>query len=252
MNNSIQFVITLAAVVLLATGTSAKSATDSLWIEGQAAYTRNDYVEAIQAFTGFLDKHPSSVAAMYNLGNCYVDQGDIGMAVLWYERALKLRPLDGDVRHNLSIAKARRDNAAVEIRQFFLLRWIRGVANLLSPGVWGAVSVLLFWVALGLVAFSIHQRAWYRRRLAAITCGSLFLLAVIFGTQRYTDAHRTDVAIITSSVPMTIAPDAGSKQISILGSGEKVVILDSLQQYFKVRVVNFEQGWVPVSSLNRI
>ena len=41
----------------------------------------------------------------YNIGNAYIKAGDIGRAILWYERAKKEIPLDPDLRFNLEYAR---------------------------------------------------------------------------------------------------------------------------------------------------
>ena len=241
------------ALVLTLTGFACVAGQESdPWVSGQEAFTRGDYQAAAEIFEAFLQEHPGSVDAMYNLGNCYLHEGNTGMAVLWYERALKRKPVDADVRHNLAIVNAKRENAVVRIREFFLLRWVRGISDLLPTGVWAAISLLTAWLGLGLIMVSVLRRSWHRRRVAAAICAGIFLLAFVFGAQRYADLHRDDLAVVTSAARMTIAPDTESKLISVLSTGEKVVILDSLQQYYKVRIANFEHGWVPREDLSKI
>jgi hypothetical protein len=81
----------------------------------------------------------------------------------------------------------------------------------------------------------------------------MFFLCLVFGGRRYTDMHRQDLAIIVASnATMLVAPDQESKRISDLGAGEKVMILDSLQQYYKIRLANFEQGWMQKSAITKI
>jgi tetratricopeptide (TPR) repeat protein len=236
-----------------ATTSEAAVHLDTLWEVGRDAYATSDYHKATETFIEILTMEPTSVAAMYNLGNCYLELGDAGRSILWYERALKYQPTDQDVRHNLAIAKTRRANPVIEIRHFFLLRWIRGVANQVSTVGWGLLAIAFFWGALFFLAKSILQKSWKSLRGLIIICGCMFFLSLVFGGRRYTDMHRQDLAIIVASnATMLVAPDQESKRISDLGAGEKVMILDSLQQYYKIRLANFEQGWMQKSAITKI
>ena len=44
---------------------------------------------------------------MYNLGNCYIQLGEIGKAITYYQRALKITPQDKELKENLAIAESR-------------------------------------------------------------------------------------------------------------------------------------------------
>ena len=44
--------------------------------------------------------------------------------------------------------------------------------------------------------------------------------------------------------PLMIAPDAESQEVRIISEGEKVRMLDRLDSYIKVRLPNYEEGWI--------
>ena len=72
----------------------------------KALYEDGKYPEAIQVYeqiasTGVRDSH-----VLYNLGNAYALNGDIGRAILNYERASEITPRDRDIRHNLALSRA--------------------------------------------------------------------------------------------------------------------------------------------------
>ena len=226
---------------------------DDLWISAQDAYLSDDLTTAAMKFEQFLNRSPRSAAAMYNLANCYLQQGDVGRAVLYYERALKLRPNDPDIRHNLSIAKSRRTSSVVEIREFFAKRWLRKISEIMTPSGWAIISIISFWCCAGGVALKLRSGRWRIPRWITGAFLLCFLLSLLMSMQRNFEMQRNDRAVVMrDETILTLAPDPKSKRIAKVDAGEKVLILDSLDTYFKIRLANFEQGWIAVNAIERI
>lgn len=224
-----------------------------MWQSAQDAYQRGEMEKAASLFEDFLLTHPGSHPAMYNLANCYLQLGNTGKSILWYERSLRLKPNDPDTRHNFSIANARRIDPVVEIREFFLMRWIRVASGLLPVQVWAILSLLFFWS--GIVYFAKRLRSGIdgRGRVIILTIAGCFILSFLLGVQRYRDLRRDDIAIVLyEHIEVSIAPDDGSRLVSKIHAGEKVVIIDSLDQFLKIRLANYEQGWIPAEAIERI
>ena len=244
-------------VLLVTSGYSASFAQETSWKDkassARDAYLKGDYDAAITDLNQVLADKPASASAMYDLGNCFLQKGDLGYAILWYERALKYRPYDQDILHNLAVAKARRDNPVVEIREFFLARWLLHVADLMSTAWWAVTGIMLFWIIAGLLIARMMGRSPRSRRKLVWLTAIGFVLCVVFGSARYHRMQRKDLAVVVEkNTLLTIAPEPGSKLVARVGAGEKVVLLDSLQQYYKIRLANYEHGWLPVTAVERI
>src|SRR5574344_2121183 len=68
--------------------------------EAIEAYNNKNYPAAIEAYDSLMKQGVSS-ELYYNLGNCYYRSGNKGMAVLYYEKALKLEPDNRMAQANL-------------------------------------------------------------------------------------------------------------------------------------------------------
>ena len=79
---------------LLFTGISHGSELTRLFLDGIKDYRNGRYEDAIQKFSSVADGGVSNGKLFYNLGNAYLKNGDLGLALLWYERADKLIPND--------------------------------------------------------------------------------------------------------------------------------------------------------------
>lgn len=220
----------------------------------QDAYVRGDYTSAIALYDSVVTQHPRSSAAMYNLANSYLQAGDIGHAILWYERALRIKPQDADILHNLAIARARRIDPVVEIKAFFLQRWLHGISGVLPPVGWGILCLCVIWgLAIG-IGLRIYRNGWLPGDKWWLTAGAaVFVIAICLGIFRLREMQRTDEAIVLQTeVVVTSAPDTRSLHIARIGPGEKLHILDALEGFYKVRLANFEQGWILKDTVERI
>jgi len=74
---------------------------------GNAAYSIGEYDKAIEIYRDIIADEGSGAGLLYNLANSYAKKGQVGLAILNYERALKLSPSDPNTLGNL--AKVRKD-----------------------------------------------------------------------------------------------------------------------------------------------
>ena len=71
---------------------------------GDSAYAADNFVLARELYTEAMKTGGSSAVLFYNLGNAYYRQGNLGKAIVNYERALKLDPTNADARENLALS----------------------------------------------------------------------------------------------------------------------------------------------------
>jgi tetratricopeptide (TPR) repeat protein len=85
---------------------SATSSPNMQFQSANASYEAGDYARAIEDYTLVAQAGIAHPDLFYNLGNAYFKQGNLGRAVLWYERARRLAPRDADVRENLTLTRS--------------------------------------------------------------------------------------------------------------------------------------------------
>ncbi|MGM3047353.1 tetratricopeptide repeat protein, partial [Bacillus cereus group sp. BC303] len=68
----------------------------------------------------------------FNLGNAYYKSNNIALAILNYERAVKLNPDNEDYQFNLKLANQRIEDKIDEAPQLFLTEWKNGIAGLMT------------------------------------------------------------------------------------------------------------------------
>ena len=224
--------------------------------KGNQYYGKEDFDKAIAAYESVLQKDFTSKELYYNLANAYFKKQGLGKAILNYEKALLLAPRDADVLHNLEIAKARRLDEISTLPPFFLFSWWQGLRDSLSPTAWVILCLLALWLAAGGLAgwlfFTIRQKKkWSFLGGLASFAFMLLFLALAFSRLSYVKDSGQAI-LIEKEKELHSGPDTDSPAILKLHEGTKVEILDQIGDWQKIRLVNGEQGWLPVVALGKI
>lgn len=251
----------LVASLLILSPLSAKaqdlSYPDSLWNAGVEAYTAGQWSLALEDWEAVRSSGAVSAQLYYNLGNAYYKTGEIGKAILWYERAAKLSPEDADVRYNLEFARASTQDRIDSVPEFFLRSWIRKASHALPGNVWAVLSLVLFAAALSLgLLFLLGSAAPARR--TGFFCGiAALLLSVMcfgFAARQRSDRESASAAVVmraVSSVKSSPSADA-STDLFILHEGTKVEILDAVAGYTLIELADGRQGWISTPDIEII
>ena len=81
---------------------------------GDKAYRQEQYGDAVEIYEGVIKDNGATMQLYYNLGNAYFRLGNKGKAILNYERALKLDPLDEDTKANLEYMVSLTEDEVIE------------------------------------------------------------------------------------------------------------------------------------------
>jgi len=99
----------LVLTLALAAGAARADLTDDVWKRGNDAYLHGDYAAAVAAYEQLDRQQVVSAELVFNLGDAYYRQGQLGRAIWCWERALALDPDHDDARYNLAQARKLED-----------------------------------------------------------------------------------------------------------------------------------------------
>lgn len=229
---------------------------DAIWNRGNTAYVNADYNLAIETYDSIVMAGFSSARLYYNLGNACFRAGQMGPAILNYNRALLLNPSDRDVKHNLQVANAQIVDKIDELPEFFISRWMRTVRTSFSSNVWAVVSLLTFALALTGVLLYLLSRSMTLRKLGfygALVMLVLAVFAVSFSVQERNDLiHSSQAIVMSTAAAVKSSPDAQSKDIFVLHEGTKVNIDSELNDWYEITIADGNKGWIQKSAVETI
>jgi hypothetical protein len=251
------FGLFLVEMVLLLSQTRVQADQKSyLFQKGNELYQKGKYAEAARAYEEILKMGYASPEVYYNLGNAYYKQHKIGLAVLNYNRALRLAPRDEDIRHNLDLVNLHVVDRIPAIPELFYTRYFRDFQNLFGMNTWVALTLIFYilLVASLIVAFLLRKapvQRFFRR--AAWFFGVIFLIsAFTLGAKTWSHTHNVEGVVLVPKVDVRSAPTDSGTIIFSLHEGVKVKVEQTNNGWLEIRLADGKEGWLPGKALGII
>ena len=106
--NKHKTILILTVLLLVLSGMLYAQVTDpaELFSKANKHYENSEYEEAISLYEEVTSRDIADKVLYYNLGNAYYRTENLGKALLYYERALKLSPRDEDIQYNIEFIRS--------------------------------------------------------------------------------------------------------------------------------------------------
>lgn len=239
-------VAVLCAVCLCAM--SAGAAEGDAFARGNAEYAAGRFKEAAELYESEVAAGETNAALFYNLGNAWYRTGDLGRAILNYQRALALEPRHPEAAANLRLA---RDKArALELRK----NWWEGIATRATMTHYAVTAATGFWVAAFAAAVLLFQP---RRSATAIvvcvfgllTCGLAIASAYVLETGT---RGRALAVVVDKKVDARLATADNANTVLTLPPGSEIKILSKRGDWIYAALPNEQRGWIPAKAAERV
>ena len=210
---------------------------ESTFESGNAAYSVGEYDKAIEIYRGIIEREGSGAGLLYNLANSYAQKGQVGLAILNYERALKLSPSDPNTLGNL--AKVRKDKGlfiqeAGKVARFF---------SKLSTDGWSIVALgCLLYVAI-LLFVRLRYTSSTRTLTISTVSAVLLLILSVFGTVNGYQSYNP-LVVIASDIKLQISPFEGATSTGAIEEGRLLFPVKQHGEYTYVTDRSGRKGWV--------
>ena len=248
--------LTLLLMIPIASS-AAENYPDSLWNAANEAYAQERWEDAVNDYTAIAEASMESAPLWCNLGSAWYKSGNLGKAILCYERALKLDPSYEDAKYNLELLNAMKLDRLESVPELILTTWMKNLGRTLDSDSWAVCFLVFLVLTLAMVLLFILGSSATSRRAGFFTGVVCLLLAVAslsFSLWQKNEYMKADKAIIMKPVSSVKSSPSGdsAKDLFVLHEGTKVQVLDNVGGWSNIELSDGRQGWLPSSDIEII
>ena len=239
----------VAALLLVACSAAPLAAQEAIFDEGNRLYREGDFAGAVELYERILERGVESGELHYNLGNAWFRLGELGPAILHYERARRIMPRDDDLGANLELARSLTTDQVAPLPGFWLFRVARWWVDLLSRPALLAVVTLAWLTAMSALIVVVAGRGefllvWSRR--AAAGAGVVTLVFGLGLLAREIDVGRADEAVIMAEEAAVHSAPSDDDELLIftVHEGTKVRVERRSDEWVEIVLEDGKVGWV--------
>jgi len=248
----------LLTAILLLINVFISSAQDENVIYDQAVshYSENDFTEALAGFERLMANGYSSFSLFYNAGNAAFKTGNVPESILYFEKALLLKPFNEDARYNLEIARTYTIDNLEVIPELFFVRWIKMFSLIIGVNVWAMISALSFILTLTGVSvflFSVRHRIKKITLILSVVLLFVSIFSISFSLVNRSITQRGNEAIVFEPVVTgKSSPGTGGTDLFVIHEDTKVSIEDNIGDWIEIRLSDGNVGWISKEFVQKI
>ncbi len=234
--------MTALCILILSFGADAYG---EFYARGNTAYREGNFAEAISAYEELAASGVGNPELYFNLANACYHGGDVGRAVLNYERAASIDPDFTLALRNLERVVGETANKRSRPDGFSLT----GLGPSRLPGISQPTlrrGVLVIWWLLWSILIVRKRRAYFSRTAS----GACWILALLCVAGWAIPAPPIESAVvIAEEAPMRYGPDVYDAVRATLAAGDRVLIDRWYGSWVRVEIASGERGWLDRDAL---
>lgn len=219
-------------------------------------YRAEKYEAAIQEYEQILATGKESAEVYFNLGNAYYKLAKVGPSIYNYEKALLLNPSDSEIKNNLKFAQKMKIDEVDESASGGFSNIMLDFTSLLHYNAWACIVILFAFLFLAAFAIYYFRQASQVKRISFF---AMFLMLIGFFVSTAAAFYQKDIfdkqqpaIIYDAMVEVKGEPNATANTAFELHEGTKVFILESLDDWRKISLVDGAEGWIMAKALREL
>lgn len=246
---NIFILVALFSSLFLKIGFAFNNHETSAFNRASVYYEQANYDEAIRQYNSILESGWESGNLYYNLGNCYFKKGELGRAILNYEKARRLIPLDKDLESNYEYACSLIKSQTVASKKSLPLRVLNNLFEKFTIDVLTILlSVLYILILVGIIIIFFFKQ-FRKHALFLVAFMAAFLIIGFVGLNGQNALLNKEAIIISEQVDAKFEPMDKATTFFTLYEGMKVKVISSKDSWYKVRRQDNKSGWIEKNAL---
>ena len=220
------------------------------FFEANRAYRKDQFQEAVDGYLKLIANGIENGHLYYNLGNAYYRLGDLGKAILFFERARLLLPRDDDLIFNLTHARNQTVDAVADVQTFSLSDFL-GLDSLNLYEAFLVFTIIngFFFFILGIRLYKKNEWSFYLSIFLAIIIGIAGCALALKWYQVTTDDRAV---VLSDEVEVRAGPDPGDTALFKIHEGTIVHHERSEGEWVLLHLSKDKRGWASSKQLERI
>lgn len=230
--------------------------TDEIFNTANDLYKQDKLEEAVALYEKIEAEGMVSSELFYNLGNSYYKLNKVGPAIYYYEKALQLDPLNDDVKNNLVFAKRLALDNIEELPKTVFQKINQNFLQKFSYNQWALIVIVFSFLGSLLFLCFYFAGSPSKKRFYFVTSVLSFILLIFAFSityQQYSFAKNNKIAIVfAEKTEVRNAPTLNSEEVFTLHEGTKVIVLDAIDNWKKIKIADGKQGWIIAEEIKEI
>lgn len=250
-------VLTLMIFFIVSTlSLKAQAPVSPLFEEGNTAYNNGDFFKAVTLYEQTLLTGKHSASLYFNLGNAYYRLNKVAESIYNYEKARQLDPENEDFKVNSAFAQNMTIDAIEPLPESQLSQVQNSLYAIASASIWSKIVVLFVWLfAIFFSIYLLNKTIKLKRLFFVLSLFSLILFLSSFTIKFFANAEQENkkyAIIFSNEINIWSEPNLRAEIQFTLHEGTKVELLDSLDEWEKIRIANGSEGWIKNASLKSL
>ena len=229
---------------------------ERMFIDANDFYKKEQYQKALKLYKQIDSLGVHSSELYHNLGNTYYKLNKVGPSIYYYEKALLLNPQNEDVQNNLVFARRLSLDNIEELPKTVFQKFNSNYLQKLSYNQWAMVVVgFSFLVSLFFLIYYFSSSSSTKRLFFIMSLIATILLVVstVITFNQFSFAKNNKVAIVfAEETEIRNAPTFNSENVFTLHEGTKVVVLDTIDEWKKIKIADGKIGWIIAEEIKEL
>ncbi|MCF6248979.1 MAG: BatD family protein [Desulfobacula sp.] len=215
------------------------------YFEAVKNYKAGEFKKAAEKFEAIAKTPINNPYLFYNIGNAYLKSGDIGHAVVWYERAKRLAPNDPDLKFNLAYANSQIKDKSEEAVNMMdvLFFW----DNLIQIKYLQLGTIFLAFLFFSWAGFRTIKQQPVLSGTGILICAVFLLTTTITGISMVKQTAQLHAIIIEDKIDVRSGVLNNATRLFALHAGTRVRVEEKRDKYLKIFFAKDKVGWIRAS-----
>lgn len=219
-------------------------------------YRNGEFDKAIETYMQLENKGYEGTSLYFNLANAYYRVGKLGLAILYYERALKFSPSDEDVKHNLAFANLSTVDRIQPLPTFFLFEWWETLLTSFTVNGWTYLAYTIFLILIIFIVVYFFAKTIFQQKLILFSVLGILVVLFVIISLLVVKINREETLVsgivIEQSVTVKTSPDIKSTDAFVIHEGIKVNLEDKIDNWVKIKLADGKVGWIEDNAVEKI